>query len=192
MANEYAVNASDLTAVADAIRTKGGTSAPLAFPSGFVAAVEAIAAGTGGGAPSGLAYDMGEFVFEEDVNNAVIPHNLGAVPGYILVWTEDFEGITENPWTVHVNTGTIYVSNPWGLPQRFTSAVNAPNPVNFIAYMPTGEARNNVTVSSSVAYGLHTLPTDKEFTLSTNGNPTGYKWRAGVTYKYFVSEAPWA
>lgn len=35
----------DLTSLADAIRTKGGTSAPLAFPSGFAAAVSALPAG---------------------------------------------------------------------------------------------------------------------------------------------------
>ncbi len=35
----------DLTSVADAIRTKGGTDAQLAFPAGFVSAVQAIAAG---------------------------------------------------------------------------------------------------------------------------------------------------
>lgn len=39
---------SDLTSVADAIRAKGGTSASLAFPSGFVSAVEAIPSGGGG------------------------------------------------------------------------------------------------------------------------------------------------
>ena len=39
----------DLGSVADAIRTKGGTSAQLAFPSGFVSAVEAIETGGGGG-----------------------------------------------------------------------------------------------------------------------------------------------
>lgn len=38
---------SDLTTVANAIRTKGGTSASLAFPSGFVSAIQAIP--TGGG-----------------------------------------------------------------------------------------------------------------------------------------------
>lgn len=43
----YLVDSADLTAVADAIRTKGGTSASLAFPQGFVDAVEAIE--TGGG-----------------------------------------------------------------------------------------------------------------------------------------------
>lgn len=38
----------DLTSVANAIRTKGGTSAQLAFPQGFVDAVEAIETGGGG------------------------------------------------------------------------------------------------------------------------------------------------
>ena len=51
MAN-YLATDTDLTSVADAIRTKGGTSAQLAFPAGFVSAVEAIP--TGGG---GLSYD---------------------------------------------------------------------------------------------------------------------------------------
>ena len=35
----------DLTAVADAIRTKGGTSAQLAYPDGFVSAIQAIQTG---------------------------------------------------------------------------------------------------------------------------------------------------
>lgn len=39
----------DLTAVAGAIRQKGGTSAALAFPDGFVSAIEAISGGGGGG-----------------------------------------------------------------------------------------------------------------------------------------------
>lgn len=49
MANEYLVNSADLMAVADAIRSKGGTSDALTFPGGFVDAVGAIEAGGGGG-----------------------------------------------------------------------------------------------------------------------------------------------
>lgn len=41
MAN-YLTTDTDLTAVANAIRAKGGTSAQLAFPNGFISAVEAI------------------------------------------------------------------------------------------------------------------------------------------------------
>lgn len=47
----------DLTSVADAIRTKGGTSAALAFPAGFVSAVEAIETGGGGGSPQTFTFD---------------------------------------------------------------------------------------------------------------------------------------
>ena len=56
MANEYAVNQADLSAVADAIRQKGGTSDALAFPGGFadaIAAIQAGADGTGGGVEIG-------------------------------------------------------------------------------------------------------------------------------------------
>lgn len=45
MANEYTVNAADLTAVADAIRAKTGTSEGLSFPDGFAAAIAAISTG---------------------------------------------------------------------------------------------------------------------------------------------------
>lgn len=42
---EYLTNTTDLTSVANAIREKGGTSDPLIYPDGFVAAIEAIQAG---------------------------------------------------------------------------------------------------------------------------------------------------
>ena len=43
----------DLTSVANAIRTKGGTSAILAFPAGFVSAIAAIPTGGGSSVISG-------------------------------------------------------------------------------------------------------------------------------------------
>lgn len=42
---EYLTNTADLTAVADAIRAKGGTSAQLVYPSGFVSAIQTIQTG---------------------------------------------------------------------------------------------------------------------------------------------------
>lgn len=62
MANEYLVNSSDLTAVADAIRAKGGTTEALAFPVGFVEAVEAMQEGGGGNVSlpyEGKSYGLG-------------------------------------------------------------------------------------------------------------------------------------
>lgn len=42
---EYLINATDLTKVASAIREKGGTSAPLVYPGGFVSAIQTIQTG---------------------------------------------------------------------------------------------------------------------------------------------------
>ena len=45
---DYRATSTEFTAVADAIRTKGGTSAQLTWPNGFVSAVNAIPTGGGG------------------------------------------------------------------------------------------------------------------------------------------------
>lgn len=45
---DYLTTDTELTSVADAIRTKGGTSAQLVYPTGFVSAIEAIPTGGGG------------------------------------------------------------------------------------------------------------------------------------------------
>lgn len=50
---DSAVLDANLTAVADAIRAKGGTTDPLSFPTGFVNAVAAIQTGGGGGGGGG-------------------------------------------------------------------------------------------------------------------------------------------
>lgn len=42
---EFLTNTADLTSVADAIRTKGGTSGQLVYPAGFVSAIQAIQTG---------------------------------------------------------------------------------------------------------------------------------------------------
>ena len=48
---DYLTNDTDLKKVADAIRAKGGTSAPLDYPSGFVSAIQAIPTGGGSSVP---------------------------------------------------------------------------------------------------------------------------------------------
>lgn len=50
--SDYKVSGSDLSAIADAIRTKGQTSASLSFPNGFVNAIDAISTGGGGDEPT--------------------------------------------------------------------------------------------------------------------------------------------
>lgn len=60
----YRVQDTSLTAVADAIRAKAGTSDALTFPDGFVEAVGGIQAG-GGGSSGGLEFLTGTVVAAE-------------------------------------------------------------------------------------------------------------------------------
>lgn len=45
---DYLTTDTELASVANAIRTKGGTSSPLVYPTGFVSAINAIPTGGGG------------------------------------------------------------------------------------------------------------------------------------------------
>ena len=47
--SDYLVTDTELTSIANAIRTKGGTQAQLSFPAEFVSAINAIPTGGGGG-----------------------------------------------------------------------------------------------------------------------------------------------
>lgn len=98
----YLVDSADLTAVADAIRTKGGTAASLAFPAGFVDAVEAIETGGGGEAEiaaliqrtattieNSAATTVGDSAFRD--YTALTSCKL---PNVTTVWTGAFQGCT--------------------------------------------------------------------------------------------------
>ena len=78
------VQESSLTSLADAIRAKGGTSDTLAFPSGFVEAIEAIQ--TGGGNTEnllfGLPYATGSFTAAEDITST---YTICTLPDSVLI-----------------------------------------------------------------------------------------------------------
>lgn len=62
---EYLVQGKSLTAVADAIREKGGTSEPLSFPEGMAKAVRNIQ--TGGGDLSSVDVYIADFTVSADL-----------------------------------------------------------------------------------------------------------------------------
>ena len=62
---EYLVQDTSLTAVADAIREKGGTTAPLSFPAGMAAAVRNIQ--SGGGDLSSVDVYIADFTSSTDL-----------------------------------------------------------------------------------------------------------------------------
>lgn len=182
-----------MTAVADAIRAKAGTTDQLAWPDGFRTAIEAI---SGGGA-SGLLYDVGEFIFDSDTasnsieSKKLIPHNLGDTPDFILVWTDHWAGITEAPYTDNTTfVGFVWLNGLTGIIGRASSSANVTNPMIGLFYMPKSDYRCNFSNPTSAVYGItdDRLPTQDAFCLANFGTAL---WRAGATYKYFVSKAWW-
>lgn len=182
-----------MSLVADAIRTKAGTTEPLSWPDGFKAAIEAI---SGGGA-AGLSYDVGEFIFESDTASNIIPskkpipHNLGDTPDFILVWTDHWAGITEAPYTDNSTmVGFAWLNGLTGIIGRASSSSNVTNPMIGIFSIPRTDYRCNFSSPTSATYGItdDRLPTQDTFYLANYGTAL---WRAGATYKYFVSKAWW-
>lgn len=174
-----------LTSIADAIRSKGGTTNQLTL-AGMVDAINAIQTGGGGG----LKYDMGEFVLDADIKflDPALPHNLGEIPEFILVWTDDFAGLSEgNTAAQQCNLGYVWLKNLCGLMQSLTSSATGDAlTVNLI--LKAADHRIQLSSPTSHVY-LTKQPTAEYFGLNQTGGT--YYWRAGVTYKYFVSKAWW-
>lgn len=82
---EYLVQSENLSAVANAIRSKGETSAQLTFPNGFIDAIGAIK-----GLPDGvlkLAY--GTYTPTSSGNYSIsMKHNFGVYPSFALFFAE--------------------------------------------------------------------------------------------------------
>lgn len=183
-----------MTASADAIRAKTGAPAPIVWDvtSGFAQAISGIVSGGGGG----LAYDMGEFVLDADVQyldaKDGIPHELGKKPDFVLVWTDDFADLSaDNVTSQTENIGYIILLGLFGLPQRLTSAATNTLALHNNYFIGANDYRVTIQAPTSAAYGLQngTLPSATAIPLFKFGG--SYFWRAGVTYKYFVSKAWW-
>lgn len=173
-------------AICDAVRAKTGDTAVL--KSGDLkAAIESIV----GGGSSGIAYDMGEFVLENDINSAslYINHNLGEPPGFILVWTDDYVGVTNPDTTYQTSLGFVWLDRIMGLENWFTaSASGVGTTVNFVQ----SKGGTGLTVSKPTAgsYAItNSVVTSEKFKLVRTGSTDRY--RGGTVYKYFVSKAWW-
>lgn len=176
-----------LTSIADAIRSKGGTTDQLTL-AGMVDAINAIQTGSGGS--TGLAYDMGEFVLEADTTGWInISHNLGEKPGFILVWTDDYVGVTNPDGRYATALGFVWFNQIMGLENWFTSSAKGEGTtVNFT--QNKGGTDMNVVKPTSASYTNTSGDVSAEsFRLVRMANAIYY--RGGTTYKYFVSKAWW-
>lgn len=180
----------DLTSVANAIRTKGGTSAQLAFPADFVSAIAAISGGGGG-----LEYETGTFTLASDYGGGTggysIPHNLGEIPAVIIVWTDYFNDETHTP-DKNANIGYVYLCGFSTLPQKLSSSATSSGGLAALMAIASGERKVLFSSSNSAAnMPQNQQPTATDFKLSKKQNGTSYYWIGGIPYKYIVIKKWW-
>lgn len=66
----YMTTDTELTSIADAIRAKGGTSAPLVYPAGFVSAINDISSGGGGATHVTSTATIANYVYLDEDGSA--------------------------------------------------------------------------------------------------------------------------
>ena len=101
------VQDSSLTAVANAIRTKGGTTAPLEFPTEFVSAINAIPSG-GGGSVSVPPKDVNFYGYDGTVTNAYTASEFAALSA--MPANPSHTGLTAQGWNWTLTDAKAYVA----------------------------------------------------------------------------------
>lgn len=119
----------DLTSVANAIRTKGGTSASLAFPADFVSAIGAIPTGGGSSVKTGTVTPASR------ANSVSFDIGMSSITGLLIIPTENpllsggktfvggylsTEGYWETFWGTSNNTGSSLLA-----PANITAGMKA-------------------------------------------------------------------
>lgn len=135
-------------------------------------------------------WEIGEFSLTEDSDSITVTHNLGEIPGFILVWTDAFKD-SPIPTDFHNTAGFIWFNNLFGLPQRMTasSTYTESNATNVAFAVARNDTTKRLTLNGATSASL--FPHDVTAQSFTAPAPSASsRWRANVTYKYLVAK-PW-
>lgn len=140
--SSYLVSDTSLTSVANAIRTKGGTSAALSFPTGFVTAIQNLPSGGGGGtyqAKTGITPTTSSQTITADSGyDALSSVQINAMPTGTITAPASISGSSA---TVSTGTNTL----------TLTKTVSVTPSVTTAGYVSSGTAGNSsVSLTASV------------------------------------------
>ena len=111
---DYLTTDTELTSIANAIRTKGGTAASLTYPTGFVSAINAIPTGGGGGDEYQIQNNSGDYI-DLFINNDGNIDSIALSDGDVYPWQAGTVAVAYNSnGEVLVNDGDVYTILPDG------------------------------------------------------------------------------
>ena len=164
MANDKLVDSTqldaDLTSVANAIRTKGGTSADLDFPADFVSAIAAIPSGGGNVQYATGSYTPTQDYTTEDNVKITDTDTIGFTPKLFLFFVDkvaDVSGVSgamletlyhNNGSSNHYRT-TVRYSNTSNTRQAHTVGTSWTTQTSFYLYLHDGNIYYRIYYSSS-------------------------------------------
>lgn len=183
---KYIVEGSDLTSVANAIRTAGGTSGSLSFPDGWNSAINAI---SGGG---GLEYEEGTFSPAEDIARPTISftNTHSSPPMFVIMSDATGTDDTTTPTNLAFAYTSFYDFTGYGVPSN-VSANRRYGIVDYVYRTATNPSQAVTGVTDLTGSGSYAA----EYWVSTTGfypstaSDTRY-WRANRTYKWIAVWTP--
>lgn len=188
---DSAVLDSTLTAIANAIREKGGTSDPIAFDA-MAAAVAAIEAGA-----DITQFGFTKAVFGTTVGSTIFPNGLGEIPKCVIFWCDDiWDYIAESSTTQYYVRAGMAITLPrldgtTEVVEGFASCYKDGGSYRFNLSSPTAsQPRSGLDVSftpDAVKYGaLITASTDRVKFNGQAGSGYNYTFAIGATYNWGV------
>lgn len=143
-----------LATIADAIRTKGGTSASLAFPAGFVSAVEAIPTGGGGDMEAFMKRTIEDY--EDDYPGAIPGRYInGAFPNLKRIFLSEYTAFSGSPYYQFVVTGRSDLVIV--LPKCENTAVNGCNGCTSLFAFDIKGRKTSASINGQMFYGCSNL-----------------------------------
>jgi hypothetical protein len=155
---DYKVTDIELTSIANAIRTKGGTQAQLEFPTGFVSAVQAIPTGGGGGdVPSGYS----RLAYIESDGSQYIDTGVGDSNGFLCIANVGYASLGGN-WATLCGAQT---GDPGGGSYRQGLIMRYQDSSNYCAWYGASFVQTGIPLAVN-SLAIHIIDTRSNYVLS--------------------------
>lgn len=196
---DYLVTDTELTSIANAIRTKGGTSASLSFPTEFISAINSIP--TGGGGASNLVTGTFTTGSSAGYTNISTGYTGNGYPIACMVFVEGGAYVSGTTWytTVQryaVGFWSMSKANQSTTPSYTTSgsqnqgvitAIYKSSTSSSTSYSRTSAMTTNVFSSNNASNSAaNTIKLKSGNVLSYYTNTSSYGLMPNITYRYFI------